>query len=155
MDFVKPNQLGKALGITTDALRKQRIRGSNLYDYEVFGKRVMYNVSSLPPSVREKIEENTTKKTRRKHEDLTKDHRYMHSLGKINEQRIKRAKKNSELPRKLEPLSVVQEQRSPIREPRSSKVYAYWTNPHETGNYWKSFEDYENSKKKKKVQSIY
>ena len=79
----------------------------------------------------------------------------MHSLGKINEQRIKRAKKNSELPRKLEPLSVVHAQTSPIREPRSNKVYAYWTNPHETGNYWKSFEDYENSKKKKKVQSIY
>ena len=147
MDFVKPNQLSKVLGITTDALRKQRIRGSNLYEYEVFGKRVMYNVSSLPPSVREKIEENTTKKTRRKHEDLTKDHRYMHSLGKINEQRIKRAKKP-------EPIAEIQEYRRPINAPRS-KVYAYWTNPHETGNYWKSFEDYENSKKKKKVQSIY
>ena len=147
MDFVKPNQLSKVLGITTDALRKQRIRGSNLYEYEVFGKRVMYNVSSLPPSVREKIEENTTKKTRRKHEDLTKDHRYMHSLGKINEQRIKRAKKP-------EPIAEIQEYRRPINEPRS-KVYAYWTNPHETGNYWKSFEDYENSKKKKKVKSIY
>ena len=112
MDFVKPNQLSKVLGITTDALRKQRIRGSNLYEYEVFGKRVMYNVSSLPPSVREKIEENTTKKTRRKHEDLTKDHRYMHSLGKINEQRIKRAKEKA-------PRSEFQEPVTPSQEPRT------------------------------------
>ena len=149
MDFVKPNQLSKVLGITTDALRKQRIRGSTPYEYEVFGKRVFYNVSSLPPSVREKIEDNTTKKTtRRKHEDLTKDHRYMHSLGKINEQRIKLAKKK-------EPRSDFQEQSSPSRAPRIKKVYASWVDPYSRGNYWNSIEDYENSKRKKKVESIY
>ena len=148
MDFVKPNQLSKVLGITTDALRKQRIRGSTPYEYEVFGKRVFYNVSSLPPSVREKIEDNTTKKTRRKHGDLTKDHRYMHSLGKINEQRIKRAKEKA-------PRSEFQEPITPSQEPRTVKQYAFWTNANSKGNYWKSFEDYENSKKKKRVEPIY
>ena len=151
MEFVKPNQLGKVLGITTDALRKQRIRGSTPYEYEVFGKRVFYNVSSLPPSVREKIEDNTTKKTRRKHEDLTKDHRYMHSLGKINEQRIKLAKKKQA----PEPSPVFQGPTTPIRAPRQIKQYAYWTNPYSKGNYWASFEEYENSKKKKRVEPIY
>ena len=150
MNFVKPNQLSNVIGITTDALRKQRIRGTSPYEYEVIGGRVLYDFDTLPPSVRKNIEENTTKKTRRKHADI-KDFRYWNSIGKRNEQRIKLAKKK----REPEPLAKFQESTTPRREPRNIKHYASWVNPHTSGNYWNSIEDYENSKRKKKVESIY
>ncbi len=60
MSLVKPNILAEALGITTDALRKRRSRvtkssklNTDAYDYTVTGSgRVMYQLGSLPPSVR-------------------------------------------------------------------------------------------------------
>jgi len=150
MDYVKPSQLSKVIGITPDGLRKQRIRGSNTYDYEVIGGKVLYNATSLPPSVREKIEENTTKKTRRKHEDI-KDFRYWNTIGKINDRKKQLAKKK----REAVPLAKFQEPRTPRREPRNIKHYASWVNAYTSGNYWNSIEDYENSKRKKKIESIY
>ena len=98
MSLVKPNILAEALGITTDALRKRRHRvtkSSNLntdaFDYTVTGSgRVMYQLDSLPQSVRGTIEKITTKKTKQKHEDLMlKDFRYANSLGKVNARKKK------------------------------------------------------------------
>ena len=85
MSLVKPNILAEALGLTTDALRKRRSRvtkssklNTNAYDYTVTGSgRVMYQLDSLPPSVRATVEKITTKRTKQKHEDLMlKDFRY-------------------------------------------------------------------------------
>ena len=98
MSLVKPNILAEALGITTDALRKRRYRvtkSSNLntdaFDYTVTGSgRVMYQLDSLPQSVRATVEKITTKKTKQKHEDLMlKDFRYANSLGKVNARKKK------------------------------------------------------------------
>ena len=147
MDYVKPSQLSKVIGITPDGLRKQRIRGSNTYDYEVIGGKVLYNASSLPPSVREKIEENTTKKTRRKHADI-KDFRYWNSIGKRNEQRIKLAKKK----REPEPRAVFQEQPSPNRAPRIIKHYGHIFDPRYSIPNWQPLDKLN---KKKEIKSIY
>ena len=68
--FTKPGPLAKVLGITTDALRKQRERGSSPYEYEVIEGRVMDHADLLPPSVRENIEKITAKKTRQSHYDI-------------------------------------------------------------------------------------
>ena len=87
MKYVKPRQLADAISVTTDALRKQRERGTSPYEYEVIEGRVLYDFITLPPSVRENIEKNTTKRTREKHYDI-KDPRYWNSIGKKNEQRI-------------------------------------------------------------------
>ena len=98
MSLVKPNILAEALGITTDALRKRRHRvtkSSNLstdaYDYIVTGSgRVMYQLDSVPQSVRGTVEKITTKRTKQKHEDLMlKDFRYANSLGKVNARKKK------------------------------------------------------------------
>ena len=61
--FTKPGELAKVLGITTDALRKQRMRDTSPYEYEVIEGRVLYLTNTLPPSVRDNIEKNTTKKS--------------------------------------------------------------------------------------------
>ena len=98
MSLVKPNILAEALGITTDALRKRRSRvtkssklNTDAYDYTVTGVgRVMYQLDSLPPSVRATVEKITTKRTKQKHEDLMlKDFRYANSLGKVNARKKK------------------------------------------------------------------
>jgi hypothetical protein len=34
-------------------------------------------------------------------------------------------------------------------------VYAYWSDPRTTGNYWNSIEDYEKSKAEKKPEPFY
>ena len=111
MSLVKPNIVAEALGITTDALRKRRSRGttkssklssssnmevlstSNLVpsenepiDYIVTGTgRVMYETTLLDPSVRSNVEKITTKRTKLAHEErMRKDFRYANSLGKVN-----------------------------------------------------------------------
>ena len=61
MNRIKPTVLANVLGISTDALRKQRIRDTSPYEYEVIEGRVFYDLDSLPPSVRDNIEKNTTK----------------------------------------------------------------------------------------------
>ena len=113
VSLIIPHQVAKALGITTSALRMRRFRGSEDIDYIVNGKgRVMYLADSLekhidtfssPPRVGksnpsvtrsdafgrfEDQEQPNKNNTKTKHEALTKDHRYMHSIGKINQKRI-------------------------------------------------------------------
>ena len=113
MSLVKPNIVAEALGITVDALRKRRSRGttksSNLkstlrshsassytdntesepIDYIVTGKgRVMYDTTLLDPSVRDNVEKITTKRTKLSHEErMKKDFRYANTLGKVNERK--------------------------------------------------------------------
>jgi len=146
MNFVKPNQLSNVIGITTDALRKQRIRGTSPYEYEVIGGRVLYEFDTLPPSVRKNIEENTTKKTRRKHADI-KDFRYWNSIGKRNEQRIKLAEKK----RAPGPRSEFRVQPSPVREPRPRKHYGHIFDPRYSIPNWRPLDQV----KKKKVEPFY
>jgi hypothetical protein len=50
---IKPGQLANALGITTDALRKQRMRDTSPYEYEVIEGRVLYDLDTLPQGVRD------------------------------------------------------------------------------------------------------
>ena len=55
MERVRSGVVSKALGISTDGLRKQRQRGKSKYDYEVVDGRVFYDLNSFPPSVRSHI----------------------------------------------------------------------------------------------------
>ncbi len=110
MSFLKPHKVAAALGVTTSALRMRRFRGSETIDYIVNNKgRVMYDAKSLedhinsfssPPRVGKSIPGVTTSdafdKPKRSHATLTTDHRYMHSIGKINERRIKQKAKTIE-----------------------------------------------------------
>tara|TARA_R100000455_G_C6243574_1_gene101844 strand:+ start:30 stop:476 length:447 start_codon:yes stop_codon:yes gene_type:complete len=146
---VKPSKLASALGITTDALRKQRIRGTSKYEYEIIEGRVFYNTDTLPPSVREMSEFSTTKKTRTPHEQ-NKSPRYWNSIGKRNEQRIRDAKKRKE---EKESRSMRRDQSYRNQEPK--KNYGGWVNAYTSSNYWKSISDYERSKKKKTFEPIY
>ena len=153
MNYVKPNALANALSITTDALRKQRARGTSPYEYEVLEGRVLYVYATLPPSVREKIDRNTTRRTKQSHYDI-KDPRYWNSIGKINEQRKRLANRKIES-KVQERLAEEQAKRIPSREARNTRIYAYWSDPRINGNYWNSIEDYERSKERKVVKSIY
>ena len=127
MKYVKPRQLADAISVTTDALRKQRERGTSPYEYEVIEGRVLYDFITLPPSVRENIEKNTTKRTREKHYDI-KDPRYWNSIGKKNEQRIQQ--KNRRIEAKVqERLAEERAKQTPSREPRTRKHYGYFFNP--------------------------
>ena len=146
---VKPSKLASALGITTDALRKQRIRGTSKYEYEIIEGRVFYNTDTLPPSVREMSELTTTKKTRTPHEQ-NKSPRYWNSIGKRNEQRIRDAKKRKE---EKEQRAMKRDQSYRHLEPK--KNYGGWVNAHTSYNYWKSISDYERSKKKKTFETFY
>ena len=150
---VRPGQLARALGITTDALAKQRKRDTSPYEYEVIEGRVFYDMTTLPPSVRENIEKLTTTKTKQSHYDI-KDPRYWNSIGKRNEQRIRNKKQPIEAVVQ-ERLAEKRRRSASAQEPRQKKVYASWVNPYTHGNYWKSIEDYENSKKKKTVKPFY
>ena len=95
MKYAKPRQLADAISVTTDVLRKQRERGTSPYEYEVIEGRALYDFITLPPSVPENIEKNTTKRTREKHYDI-KDLRYWNSIGKRNEQRIQQKNRRIE-----------------------------------------------------------
>ena len=148
---IKPSQLANVLGITTDALRKQRIRGKSPYEFDVIEGRVFYDYATLPPSVRENIDKTTTKKTKQSHYDI-KDPRYWNSIGKRNELKIRNMNKRIES-EVQDRLAEERKKKTPSQEPRIKKQYAYWTNPNSMGNYWKSIEEYE-SKKKKKEKSI-
>ena len=85
MKYAKPRQLADAISVTTDALRKQRERGTSPYEYEVIEGRVLYDFITLPSSVRDNIEKNTTKRTKQNHYDI-RSPRYWSSIGKINDQ---------------------------------------------------------------------
>jgi len=113
VSYLKPHAVAKKLGITTSALRMRRLRGTEEIDYIVTGKgRVMYLADSLEkhidtfytpqrvgksnPSVTrsdafkeyEDQQQPNKNNSKTKHAALTKDHRYMHSIGKINQKRI-------------------------------------------------------------------
>ena len=150
---VRPSILAKALGISTDALAKQRKRDTSPYEYEVIEGRVFYDMTTLPPSVRENIEKLTTTKTRQSHYDI-KSPRYWNSIGKRNEQRIRNKKKRIEA-EVQERLAVERAARTKVHDPKPKKVYASWVNPFTNGNYWNSIQDYERSKKKKTVKGYY
>ena len=151
--FTKPGELARVLGITTDALRKQRIRGSSPYEYEVIEGRVLYLTASLPPSVSDNIVKTTTKKTREKHEDI-RSPRYWNSIGKVNDRKIRNRARSIEAEVK-DRLAIEQEKRLTKHEHKSKKVYAYFCDPFTSANYWNSIKDYERSKQKKKVVPFY
>ena len=150
---VRPSILAKALGISTDALSKQRKRDTSPYEYEVIEGRVFYDTDSMAPSVRENIEKLTTKPTKQNHYDI-KSPRYWNSIGKRNEQRIRNKKKRIEA-EVQERLAVERAARTKVHDPKPKKVYASWVNPFTNGNYWNSIQDYERSKKKKSVEPFY
>jgi hypothetical protein len=189
VSYLKPHIVAKKLGITTSALRMRRFRGSEDIDYIVNGKgRVMYLADSLekhldtfsfPPNVGEsnpvvttsdafgsfddhELSSKNNTKTKGSHASRTKDHRYMHSIGKINQKRIddkikriqiqkeRQAKANSELKARM---SNERKHGTPLD--RRERNYVSWVNPNTLGNYWNSIEDYENSKKKKPFKGYY
>ena len=121
--FTKLSVLAKVLGISTDALRKQRIRDSSLYEYEVIEGRVLYLTDTFPPSVRENIEKITTKKIRTLHSD-NKSFRYWNSIGKVNERKIQNRKKNIEA--KVQERLAKQQQLPVTKAPPIKKVYTYY-----------------------------
>jgi len=178
VSYLKPHVVAKKLGITTSALRMRRLRGSEDIDYIVNGKgRVMYLADSLEkhidtfftpqkvgksnPSVTrsdafgrfEDQEQPNKNNTKTKHEALSKDHRYMHSIGKINQKRIDdKIKKLKEKERQLQARVPRTRHNEPIRKERD---YVKWVHPNSLGNYWNSIEDYEKSKKKKSTEPFY
>ena len=99
MSLVKPKLVAEALGITTDALKKRRHRGTkssnsaflndaSSYFVSDTGK-VSYILEKLPPSVREYVERSTTNGTKKDHNYLMKnDFKYMRTIGRANERRI-------------------------------------------------------------------
>ena len=131
--FTKPGELARVLGLTTDALRKQRIRGSSPYEYEVIEGRVLYLTASLPPSVSDNIVKTTTK---------------------VNDRKIRNRARSIEAEVK-DRLAIEQEKRLTKHEHKSKKVYAYFCDPFTSTNYWNSIKDYERSKQKKKVVPFY
>jgi len=150
---IKTSQLSRALGISTDALRKQRIRDKSPYEYEVIEGRVFYNYDTLPQSVRDNIDKFTTKKTKQNHYDI-KSPRYWNSIGKRNDLRIRN--KNKRIEAEIQDRLAVERARSTkVHEPPIKKVYARWVDPFSGGNYWNSIQDYERSKQKKKIVPFY
>ena len=181
MSYLKPHVVAKKLGITTSALRMRRLRGSEDIDYIVNGKgRVMYLADSLEkhidtfftpqkvgksnPSVTrsdafgrfEDQEQPNKNNTKTKHEALSKDHRYMHSIGKINQKRIDDKIKKLREQKQREEERRIHYSRTKHQEPtRKEREYVKWVHPNSLGNYWNSIEDYERSKKKKKFEPFY
>ena len=181
VSYLKPHAVAKKLGITTSALRMRRLRGTEDIDYIVNGKgRVMYLADSLEkhidtfftpqkvgksnPSVTrsdafgrfEDQEQPNKNNTKTKHEALSKDHRYMHSIGKINQKRIDdKIKKLREQKQREEERRIHYSRTKSLDPIRKERDYVKWVHPNSLGNYWNSIEDYENSKKKKKFTGYY
>lgn len=120
---VRPSILAKALGISTDALSKQRKRDTSPYEYEVIEGRVFYESYTFPPSVRDNIEKLTTKPTKQNHYDI-KSPRYWNSIGKRNEQRIRNKKKRIEA-EVQERLAVERAARAKVHV-NDLGTYAHW-----------------------------
>ena len=142
MKLVKPNIVAQALGITTNALRKRRIRGtksSNSDPVDAF----RYNVSStgfvsyyfedLPPSVRENVKRITTERTKRDHDWLMKnDFKYSRTIGRNNDRkkRIKQEEIDRRAKKLLEEQKIAHMKRRENIEPtRTERNYVYWCNP--------------------------
>ena len=126
MNRIKPGQLANALGITTDALRKQRMRDTSPYEYEVIEGRVLYDLDTLPQGVRDNIVKSTTKKTRESHYNI-KSPRYWNSIGKVNDKKIRNRKRSIEAEVK-DRLALEHEKRITKQEHKPNKVYAYFIN---------------------------
>ena len=151
MNRIKPSVLANVLGISTDALRKQRIRDTSPYEYEVLEGRVFYDLDSLPPSVRANIEKLTTKKTKENHYDI-KSPRYWSSIGKINDQRIRNKKKRIEA-EVQDQLALERDQQMKRHEPRTiKKQYAYFIDCTNARPNWQPLD---RLNKKKKIESYY
>ena len=161
--LIKPGVLAKALNVTTNALRKRRMRDSDPYDYLIDSStgRSNYILEELPQSVRTNVEKITKRGTNRSHEQAMKeDMRYANSIGKRNARRIKIHE--DEVAEKAK-LQREKEERAALmmkvrRDPRKTeKDYVKWTSGYTIGNYWNSIEDYEcdKIKKKKKFKGYY
>ena len=151
MNRIKPTVLANVLGISTDALRKQRIRDTSPYEYEVIEGRVFYDLDSLPPSVRDNIEKNTTKKTKQNHYDI-KSLRYWNSIGRRNEQRIRN--KNKRIEAEVQDRLAVEraKQTKPHEPPKLKKQYAYFI---DCTNVRPNWQPLDRLNKKKKIESYY
>ena len=154
--LIKPGVLAKALNVTTNALRKRRMRDSDPYDYLIDSStgRSNYILEELPENVRTNVEKITKRGTNRSHEQAMKeDMRYANSIGKRNARRIKIHE--DEVAEKAK-LQREKEERAALmmkvrRDPRKTeKDYVKWTSGYTIGNYWNSIEDYERDKIKKK-----
>ena len=169
MSLVKPKLVAEALGITTDALKKRRLRGTkssnsaflndaSSYFVSDTGK-VSYILEKLPPSVREYVERSTTNGTKKDHNYLMKnDFKYMRTIGRANERRINI--KQEEIDRRAKKLLEEEQlrqlkRRENIDPIRTEKNYVYWCDPNDMGNYWNSYKEYEDSKKKKSNTPYY
>ena len=151
MNRIKPTVLANVLGISTDALRKQRIRDTSPYEYEVIEGRVFYDLDSLPPSVRDNIEKNTTKKTKQNHYDI-KSLRYWNSIGRRNEQRIRNKNKRIEA-EVQDRLAEERAKQTKPHEPRTiKKQYAYFI---DCTNVRPNWQPLDRLNKKKKIESYY
>ena len=168
MKLVKPNIVAQALGITTNALRKRRIRGTkssnsdpvDAFRYNVSSTGfVSYYLEDLPPSVRENVESITTQRTKRDHDWLMKnDFKYSRTIGRNNDRkkRIKQEEIDRRAKKLLEEEQLRQLKRRENIDPiRTEKNYVYWCDPNSMGNHWNSIKEYEDSKKKKSTSPYY
>ena len=154
--LIKPGVLAKVLNVTTNALRKRRMRDSDPYDYLIDSStgRANYILEELPESVRTNVEKITKRGTNRSHEQAMKeDWKYANTLGKANARRIKihedEVAEKAKLQREKEERAALM--RKVRRDPRKTeKDYVMWTSGYTIGNYWNSIEDYERDKIKKK-----
>jgi hypothetical protein len=154
--LIKPGVLAKALNVTTNALRKRRMRDSDPYDYLIDSStgRSNYILEELPESVRTNVEKITKRGTNRSHEQAMKeDWKYANTLGKVNARRIKihedEVAEKAKLQREKEERAALMMKAR--RDPRKTeKDYVKWTSGYTIGNYWNSIEDYERDKIKKK-----
>ena len=165
MSLVQPNIIAEALGITSNALRKRRVSGNNKdnLDYIVTSSgRALYKYDSIPPDVRVIVDKITIKRNRQPHDDRMKnDFRYANSLGKYNARR--KALIQKEIDKKAKELLEEQkiakmklnENRSGSRDNWKENNYVKWVDARTPGNYWKSYSDYEKSKKKKSTEPYY
>ena len=161
--LIKPGVLAKALNVTTNALRKRRMRDSDPYDYLIDSStgRSNYILEELPESVRTNVEKITKRGTNRSHEQAMKeDWKYANTLGKVNARRIKihedEVAEKAKLQREKEERAALMMKAR--RDPRKTeKDYVKWTSGYTIGNYWNSIEDYEcdKIKKKKKFTGYY
>ena len=168
MELVKPNIVAQALGITTNALRKRRIRGTkssnsdpvDAFRYNVSSTGfVSYYLEDLPPSVRENVKRITTERTKRDHDWLMKnDFKYSRTIGRNNDRkkRIKQEEIDRRAKKLLEDQKIAHMKRRENIDPiRTERNYVYWCNPNDMGNHWNSIKEYEDSKKKKKNSPYY
>ena len=154
--LIKPGVLAKVLNVTTNALRKRRMRDSDPYDYLIDSStgRANYILEELPESVRTNVEKITKRRTNRSHEQAMKeDWKYANTLGKANARRIKihedEVAEKAKLQREKEERAALM--RKVRRDPKKTeKDYVKWTSGYTIGNYWNSIEDYERDKIKKK-----